>query len=269
VADLNRREDLLGLVQNVDIIVHAAGLTRAKHDADYYAVNVEGTKRLAEAASAAGVGRFVLISSLAARGPDIPGASGDQPASPYGYSKLEAERAICRLSGKMETVVLRLAGVYGPRDRDLLPLFKMARRGWLTLPAGAGLVQLLYVADAAQATFAAASGPVSLGPLPVAEAGRHTWAEVTALLEGTFNRRVHAVRLPSTLFEVVGMTTEWTSSFRKAAPSFDRRRARDLAVHTWTCNPSRTEKALNWRAEVPLFEGLARTARWYKEVGWL
>jgi len=52
-------------------------------------------------------------------------------------------------------------------------------------------------------------------------------------------------------------------------PIFDERRARDLALNAWTCDVSGTEKALRWRAEVPLFEGLGRTARWYRRAGWL
>src|SRR3712207_9187396 len=58
----------------------------------------------------------------------------------------------------------------------------------------------------------------------------------------------------------------YTTLFR-SVPVFDERRGRDLAVNTWTCNTSVTEQTLGWRAEVPLFEGLERTARGYRQAG--
>ena len=66
--DLTRPEDLPRAVEDVDVVVHAAGLVKARRTSDYRLVNTEGTRKLATAAKEAGVRRFVLISSLAARG---------------------------------------------------------------------------------------------------------------------------------------------------------------------------------------------------------
>ena len=260
-----RPEDLARAVKNVDLIVHAAGITRARRAEDYYAVNAEGTARLAAAALGADTRRFVLISSLAARGPDGSTTDGrDHPESAYGRSKLEAEAHLRSLDGRIEAVVLRPSAVYGPRDTDLLPLFKLARGGWLPVPSGASSLQPLYAADAARAVLAAAREPVGDGPFPVAENRRYAWEDVIAGLEDALGRTVRPVRLPAAVFMLAGRVAEWA-----AVPVFDERRARDLAVYAWTCDVSGTEKALGWRAEVPLFEGLERTARWYLQAGWL
>src|SRR3712207_835439 len=150
-------EDLPLAVEDVDLVVHAAGITRARRAEDYRSVNAEGTRRLAAAALEAGVRRFVLISSLAARGPDDSTKDGrDHPESLYGRSKLEAEKHLRSLGDGMEAVALRPSGVYGPRDTDLLPLFKMASAGWLPVPSGAGSLQPVYAEDVAQAALAAA-----------------------------------------------------------------------------------------------------------------
>ena len=258
-------EDLSRAVHNVDVVVHAAGITRARRPGDYYSVNAGGTRSVATAALRAGVRRLVLISSLAARGPD----GRDQPDSDYGRSKLEAESHLRVLSGRMEAVVLRPPAVYGPRDTDLLPLFRMARAGWLTVPSSAALLQPVYVQDAARAALAAAREPVGFGPFPVAENRRYTWRDVAAGLERALGRTVRAVRLPAGAFVLAGRTAEWAARPLSAVPILDERRSRDLALNAWTCDVSRTEEALGWRAEVPLFEGLERTARWYGQVGWL
>ena len=268
--DLARPEDLPRAVEDVDVIVHAAGLVRARRTRDYYLVNAKGTQRLAAVAAKTGVRRFVLISSLAARGPDgLAKDVRDRPASAYGWSKLEAEASLCVFGERMETVVLRPSGVYGPRDTELLPLFKLARGGWLPLPSGPRVLQPVYVADVSRATLAALREPADFGPYPVAEAARYTWRDIASGLEQVLDKPVRAVRLPAAVFELAGRSAEWTARLRGVSPIFDERRARDLAAYTWTCDPSGTERALGWRAEVRLLEGLEHTARWYRQAGWI
>ena len=83
-------ESAAAAVDGVDVVVHNAGITRAKSDAEFLHVNTDATATLARAAVDAGVRRFIYISSLAARGPD--GLS--EPVSPYGWSKREAEETL-------------------------------------------------------------------------------------------------------------------------------------------------------------------------------
>jgi nucleoside-diphosphate-sugar epimerase len=268
--DLARPADLPRTVQNLDVLVHAAGIVKARGKSDYHSVNTEGTRRLAAAAVGAGVRRFVLISSLAARGPDaLAKDNQDHPASAYGRSKLEAEESLRAFDKQMEVVTLRPVGVYGPRDNELLPLFKMARAGWLVFPSGQNILQPVYAGDVARVALAAAREPVSFGPYPVAEATRYTWEDVVDGLELVLGRSVRAVRLPSVAFKLMGSLGEWTARLRGTVPVFDERQAWDLAVHTWTCDPSDTERALRWRAEVRLLEGLELTVRWYQRAGWI
>ncbi len=105
-------------------------------DAVYAAVNVEGTRAVAQAAAAAGA-RLVHVSSLAAAGPAsaaAPRSEDDAPSplTPYGRSKLDGERLVTAMHG-LRWTILRPGVVYGPGDRALLPLFKCARLGLLPL----------------------------------------------------------------------------------------------------------------------------------------
>jgi nucleoside-diphosphate-sugar epimerase len=269
---LDRPKSLARALEGAQVVVHAAGITRARQTDAYRSVNADGTARLAIAAVGAGVRRFVLVSSLAARGPDDPSKDGrDHPVSSYGQSKLEAEEHLRALDGQMEIIVLRPAAVYGPRDADMLPLFKMARGGRLILPPSPGLLQPVYATDVARAALSAAAsaGYPGFGPFPVAEVSRYTWREVVSGLERAFGRSIRTVRAPTPLFRLAGRAVEMTARAVGSVPIFDERRALDLATHTWTCDPSPTEKALNWHVGVSLYDGLARTARWYREVKWL
>lgn len=268
-ADLRAPGGLAGVLEGVDLVVHVAGITAAAEEETFYEVNTEGTLELAKAASEAGVGRFVYMSSLAARGPDDADEEGDGPVSAYGMSKLAAEDRLRGFRDEMTVVVLRPGGVYGPRDTELLPLFRAASRGFLALPASDHLIQPVYVGDVARAAVLAGEAGEEFGPHPLVGRERCTWAEMADVVEEAVGRRVRRLRLPPAAFTAAGAVAEWVGGRLGGAPAFDRRRARDLASNQWTADPTAARRPLGWRPHVSLPEGLRRTVRWYRDQGWL
>ena len=263
--DLSLAADYAGAVEGVDTVIHSGGITRARTDGEYLRVNADATERLAAAAADAGVRRFVFISSIAARGPD--GRHG--PTSAYGESKVVAEDRLRDIADSMPVVVLRPAGVYGPRDSDLLPLFKMAKHGLLAAPAGSALLQPVYATDVASAALQAAEVDSGFGPFPVAERGKYAWRDVARMMEEAVGRKIRMLAIPTPIFESTGLVSEVVAKLLGKAPELDRRRAQDLARYAWTTDIATTERALDWIPAVPLREGLALTAKWYRSVGWL
>lgn len=147
VGDIGPDTDWSGALNGVAAIVHLAGLAHIAHPgknalADFRRVNAAGTALLAEQAEKAGVGRFVLVSSLKAAADesgirDIVESDVPAPRTPYGISKLEGEGALKAAAHKMETVILRPPLVYGPGVRaNFLTLLKLIDLG-LPLPFGA------------------------------------------------------------------------------------------------------------------------------------
>lgn len=266
-GDLRRPEELDAALEGVRTVVHAAGVTSASRPELYREVNVLGTQRLAERAAERGVERFVFVSSLAARGPDASGG----PASLYGHTKREAEERLRTIADRsdLEVVVLRPAGVYGPRDTDVYLLFRLAARGWMPEPPEGGPLQPAYARDVARAVVRACAAPAGFGPHPVAEPRAYGWSEVQALLEEAVGRRVRRIPVPGPVLEMAGMAAEAMGRLAGEAPEFDRRRARDLSRHAWTCDPRPTEQALGWEARTPLAEGMKETVAWYRRQGWL
>ena len=264
--DVRSAEGIRSALEGIETVVHVAGITRAPKEAQYFQVNATGAGRLAEAAAGVGVKRFVLVSSLAARGPD----GGAGPISSYGKSKRRGEELVRLFEEKMEIVVLRPGGIYGPRDTDMLPLFESASRGWLVAPAGGPALQPIYVTDVARLCVAAATASDSVaGTFPVAEEGRYEWSAVRDGLAEALGRPVRLVPLPAALFIAIGVAAENTARLLKKDPPLDKRNAIDLSRHGWTCDTTPTREAFGWRSDVSLPDGLSRTVKWYREAGWL
>lgn len=120
-GEIDRSTDWTALLDGVDAVVHTAARVHilAEREADplaaYRRVNTRGTENLGRQAAAAGVRRFVFLSSVAAQRAQRRIAEG-KAASPYGQSKWEAEGALARITEEtsLEVVVLRPPMVYGP-----------------------------------------------------------------------------------------------------------------------------------------------------------
>lgn len=270
-VDLSDPSDLGAALAGVGSVVHVGGLTRASDPAIFHRVNAEGTGHLAAAASRAGVERFVYVSSLAARGPD--GASG--PTSEYGRSKLGGELRLAELAATAEAPpiirILRPGGIYGPRDSDLLSIFRMARRGLVVVPSSGVRLQPVHVRDVTTSVVRALETTTSEdpGPLPVMGSEILGWTEVARAIADAQERKARVIRLPGSAFMAFGMAGEFAARVTSGPPVFDRRRAADLTRVTWTADTTATERALDWTAETSLAEGMAETTAWYIEQGWI
>jgi UDP-glucose 4-epimerase len=153
IADLTETTDWSNLFgkTSVDVVVHCAARVHQMNDQsadpliEFRRVNCAGTLQLARSAAAAGVRRFVFISSVKVMGestlPGAPFSVNDvpKPVDPYGVSKWEAEQqlaSLCRETG-MELVVIRPPLVYGPGVKaNFLSMVKWVHRG-VPLPLGA------------------------------------------------------------------------------------------------------------------------------------
>jgi uncharacterized protein YbjT (DUF2867 family) len=120
---LDRPETLVKLCTGADAVIHVAGLISGSKQA-FEAVNVGGTAAMIDAARKAGVRRFIHVSSLAAREPEL---------SEYGRSKAKSERLVAA-SGLEWTVIRPPRRLRSRGSRDAANSFKIARRGFVALP---------------------------------------------------------------------------------------------------------------------------------------
>lgn len=150
IDGLTARTDWQAALDGVEIVVHLAARVHVMNDeaenalAEFRRINVDGTLNLARQAAAAGVGRFVFISSIKVNGeatrPDRPFFADDPaaPLDPYGISKMEAEMGLREIAATsaMEIVIIRPPLVYGPGVKaNFSALARAVQRGW-PLPLG-------------------------------------------------------------------------------------------------------------------------------------
>ena len=172
-ADVTEPAGLPSAVAGCDVVFHVAGALRGLREQDLFRVNADGTRNLVGAAVAAEprLARFVYVSSLAAAGPSLGGSTPrteDMPPEPltwYGRSKLAGESAVRSVAG-LSWTILRPAIVFGPRERDLLRYFRLARRGCLPVVGFSDrYYSLIYVEDLAEGLVRAAEAPAAVGQI--------------------------------------------------------------------------------------------------------
>jgi dihydroflavonol-4-reductase len=271
---LEDEDALRRLVEGADVLHHVAGVIAARSPQEFERVNRAGTFALARLAREAGVRRLVYVSSLAVSGPTVPGrpleeADRDQPVTPYGRSKQAGEQAV-RAAGIPFTIV-RPPAVYGPRDRELLRVFQMARRGIAPL-LGDGSQELSFVhaADLAGALVAAGESAATLGrTYHAAHPETLTQRAFVQAVGAALGRPVRTVPLPGLVVRGALWSSGLVSRLLGRATVLSADKAEELLAPAWTCSSEALARDAGWRAEIPLQRGLPETAEWYRNAGWL
>ena len=256
-GDLQDRSALERLVDGADAVVHVAGVISARNATEFELGNVAGTLSMLAAATAGGVRRFVHVSSLAAREPKL---------SLYGQSKLRAEELV-HGSG-LDWVIVRPPAVYGPGDKETLELFRMAKLGLMLMPPR-GRVSVIHADDLARLLLALAAPAVPSNILVEADDGKPGgWShrEFARALAAAVGTRPAIISSPGLLLRLAARADQWWRG-EKAKLTTDR--AAYFSHRNWVVEPKRACPPQLWQPQIETQRGLADTAAWYREQGWL
>jgi nucleoside-diphosphate-sugar epimerase len=266
------------LVAGSDAVLHVAAVYRtAGHPDDYYReVNVRGTERLLEAAALHGVRRFVHTSTVGVHGHvEHPPADEEAPLAPgdiYQETKAQAETLALeyhRARG-VPVAVVRPGAIYGPGETRLLKLFRSIARGrYAIVGSGRTFYHPVFIDDLIAGFLLAldrdeAVGEAFLicGPAYVSQ------NDLAALVAKHTGGRVLPFHVPARPIQWLGDLVEAVCVPLGIEPPLHRRR-----VDFWTKSRAFTiEKAkrlLGYEPRTELDRGIAITAAWYKQAGWL
>jgi nucleoside-diphosphate-sugar epimerase len=265
---------LKAALRGVDLVFHLAGLTAAGSEREFLEANRDGTARLVDAVrtTVPGLARFVHVSSIAAVGPTARGTllTEDAPCRPvtaYGRSKLAGEEAVRAAPGLRWTIV-RPPVVYGPRDRELLRLFRIARSGLAPVFGfGRQELSLVFVTDLAD-------GIARAGGEPAAEGRTYHLAHPEIVLARRLARAVGRAarggRAPLILPVPGALAVPIVRAISRAAAAAGRRtvvsedKMAEFLAPAWGTSVAKAERELAWHPPHDLERGVTETAAWYR-----
>ena len=256
-GDLHDREALERLVDGADAVIHVAGVISAHGAAAFEKGNVEGTLAMLAAATAGGVRRFVHVSSLAAREPNL---------SLYGASKARAEELVH--SSGLDWSIVRPPAVYGPGDKETLELFRMAKLGVMLMPPK-GRVSVVHVLDLARLLLVLAQWDAPSTVLIEPDDGKPggwTHREFARALGQAVGTRPAILSSPGVLLRLAARADQL---FRRQKAKLTVDRAAYFSHRNWVVEPKRSPPPDLWQARIDTLQGLKETADWYREHGWL
>ena len=246
-------------------------------EAEYRRVHVTSTMRLAEqAARVDGFRRFVHVSTVGVHGsirdPPANELSPLRPGDAYQRTKAAAELWIRDFAAEegLPCTILRPCGIYGPGDRRLWKLFRMAQLGvFPVIGRGRHLYHLIHVEDLVAALLLAAVHPSAVGESFIVGNGEWTTLEHAArVVASALGRRVRIVHLPVAPFVACAAACEAVCRPLGVEPPLHRRRVgfftKDRAFDT-----SKLRRVLGFAPSRGNDEGLMTTTRWYVDHGWL
>jgi nucleoside-diphosphate-sugar epimerase len=246
-------------------------------DKAYWDIEVNGTRNVLEAAERHGVRRVVHCSTQGVHGIiDLPPGNEESPMAPrdyYCYSKAEGERVCQEFIAKgMDLVIVRPTSVYGPGDtRGWLKLYRMVASGWfLMIGNGKTLNHPVYVENLVDIFELLAENPAAKGRVYLAGDDEPvTLTELVKCVGVTLGSNVRIIRFPwYQLAWLVATGVEVVAKSVGIKPPVFRRRLSWFKTNR-AFRIDRAKNELGYHPRVPLSEGLARTACWYRQAGYL
>ncbi|MBA2661922.1 MAG: NAD-dependent epimerase/dehydratase family protein [Bradymonadaceae bacterium] len=277
-GSMSRVAGLEQAVAGVDAVVHIAGIIKARSFDEFYAVNGEATGALVRLVAQVnpGLQRFVAVSSIAAQGPSAgrqarPLERTCEPVSHYGKSKLAGETAVLELADQMAVTVVRPPAVYGPRDYEMLQVFRMASYGVAPVYGdGSGLLSIIHAFDLADAIVSCIDHPHDTGSVFTVDDGQiYTWNELGEHVAAGVGKGVLSLKVPPLLFRAAANLSEIFGRVTKQAVIFNRDKLAEMRQDSWVCGHAAIAEAIGWTPQWPLAKGAEQTAAWYREAGWI
>jgi len=248
-----------------DVLFHVAGTIRADTYDEYLAGNRDLAVRVYEAARTK---RFIHISSLAVAGPgeNVDETTPCTPISLYGRSKREGEEAVWERRGRIPVTVIRPPVVYGPRDFGLFDLYLTVSKGLKPEIGGPKRISIVHVRDLVEGIVRAAEAPAGANEVfYLANEATVEISQVMGIVERSLGKRALKVGIPDRVVRFLGAVVEDAASLVGKRSMFGRDKALEMTQKAWCCSPAKAARLLDWRARVPLDQGMKETVTWYRE----
>lgn len=276
-GDLQDKDSLLRSVSGKGVVFHLAAIARPMaipRDA-YFRTNEEGTRNVLEACRKRGVKRVIHMSSISAVGPTRDGkpVSETSKASPidiYGESKLAAEKVVSEYVNKhgMHIVMLRPPMVFGPRDLEMLRLFRSVKRGFFPVRAGKdSRTEFLYVGNLVEACLLALKRGKKGETYHISNERSYSMDTIAGAIAKAEGVKMLPIKVPGWCISCAGWLMELLGYVFRFRPPFKHDTVEWMTKKFWYSDISKAERELGYKAGIGLEEGVKRTVEYYTERG--
>jgi nucleoside-diphosphate-sugar epimerase len=254
-GDLDDIDSLERLAQGADVIVHCAGAVRGATQQYFNRINVDGVARLAHAAGQQKKPmRFLLMSSLAAREPGL---------SAYASSKHQGEQVFWETGPDIDWTVFRPAAVYGPGEREMMPVLRWMAKGVALLPgSGEGRFAMLHAEDLAEAVIQwldRGHDQRLTYELHDGHPAGYSWQEVIETIAHLRGAPVARIKVPMALMRLIAIINLAAARTIGYAPMVSPGKIREISHPDWTADNTALTRNTGWSPKIDLAQGLRRT----------
>jgi len=271
-GDIVDKQSLRTSMREVQVIYHLAGQVGdwGVPDKRFFAVNVEGTRNLLEAAKETHVSHFIFCSTPGVQGKGYMNASEDLPYNPshiYELTKAEAEKLLLAFSERQtspQVTIVRPDFVYGPGDLRRLPLYRaINNKRFLLIGEGRSFLRPTFVEDAVQGFCLLSNNPSSFGQI-YNIAGPHILnvKDFIQTIAETLRVSLPKIRMPIPVARILAIMFESASYLTGTAPLLSLSKIDFLTKHHGT-DISKAVGHLGFKPKVDIKLGMRRTIDWY------
>ncbi len=275
VGNIDGNTDWRWALGGINAVIHLAARAHILEDdasnpqTEYFKVNTEGTANLVRHSIQAGVKHFVFISSIGAMGSfsvsPLSETSPCQPATPYGCSKLQAEKSLIELasSTKMTWTIVRPTLVYGPGNPgNMARLIKLINKD---LPLPFGLVKncrsFVYVGNLVAAIATCLTHPNAKNQTFLVSDGQDiSTPELIRKIAHHLGRPCHLLPVPPSFLRLAGYLGD-TAQYLLKRPIPLNTPIIDRLLGSMVVDSSHIQTALNWQPPFTMDRGLEETFR--------
>lgn len=263
-GDITSKQSVEKLVNGADLVIHCAGLVKSLDKDQMIQVNSHATGTLVKAANKYGVKRFLYVSSLAARQPEL---------SNYAKSKRDGEAFMHDITSDMHWDIIRPPAVYGPGDTQILNFFHMLKKRIALIPGRKDAkISLIHVQDLAEAIYAwihSRKATQSIYELAGANDTGYSWEDIFETAARHMDVKPVTVRPPVLALKAVAGAGYVFGRLSGHTPMLLPDKIGELRWPDWQVKDTRFETEFDWSPKIDMDKGFEQTLNWYHQHKWL
>lgn len=279
-TDLSNQDDIDNLIAETqpDYFIHNAGLTRHPSEDKLNEVNAHIIANISSAINkhaSTAFKRLIFISSLAAYGPAdfqkegiVEVTSNTNPVTAYGRSKLLGEQLL-REKATFDYVILRPTAVYGPREKDLLTVFKTINNGIQATVGGSQSLSFIYVKDLAKAIVSSLKANLTQNSYFVTDENLYQNTFLNEVIKFNLGVKTLKINLPLWSVNMLSKVNESLGRILGFYPVLNKDKYNEISARSWNCNGTKLWQDLDIKPSHNLQLGIKETVSWYRLNKWI